>query len=221
MCCNPSWARPPARADSVWPLLLSLMAVWSDLQARRALGRDLVKLLHCSLDVSRLRLGHTLEALKALLPEFLRETSELLWVLGLAHLEGFFDGPDSRLVLSVKRLMVLVQHIGDRLAPFLLGVTQLLEPGGSRHCGSRGRTSHGGKPERLCPEHLRQHLRPLHRPVPQHVLLQFHRRLGGLAVVFENHVKHCSPPYPDSSEALREAKSACHHHGPQPCGTDS
>src|SRR5208282_3642070 len=51
-------------------------------------------------------------------------------------LEGFFDGPDPRLVLSVKRLTVLVQHIGDCLAPFLLGVSQLLEPGGSRHCGS-------------------------------------------------------------------------------------
>src|SRR5271157_6425605 len=122
MCCNPSWARPPARADSVWPLLLSLMAVCSDLQARRALGRDLVKLLHCSLDVSRLRLGHGLETLKAVLPELLRETAELLRILGLAQLEGFFDGPDPRLVLSVKRLTVLVQHISDGLAPFLLGV---------------------------------------------------------------------------------------------------
>src|SRR5271165_6373722 len=125
------------------------MAVWSDLQTRRAFGRDLVKLLHCSLDVSRLRLGHRFEALKAVLPELLGETAELLRIPGLAHLEGFFDGLDPRLVLSIKRLTVLVQHLGDRLGPFVLGVTQLREPGSSRHRGSRGRTSHERKPERL------------------------------------------------------------------------
>src|SRR5271166_6932032 len=54
----------------------------------RAFGRDLVKLLHCSLDVSRLRLGHSFEALKAVLPELLGETAELLRILGLAHLES-------------------------------------------------------------------------------------------------------------------------------------
>src|SRR5271166_4555399 len=112
--CNPSWARPAARQIPPGRAHKTDDRVGSDLQARRALGRDLVKLLHCILDVSRLRLGHTLEALKAVLPELLRETAELLRILGLAHLEGFFDGPDPRLVLSVKRLTVLVQHIGDR-----------------------------------------------------------------------------------------------------------
>src|SRR5208337_3313538 len=147
-CCNPSWARlRPGRIPR--PVLQPDGRVWSDLQARRALGRDLVKLLHGCLDVSRLRLGHSFEALKAVLPELLGETAELLRILGLAHLEGFFDGPDPRLVLNVKRLTVLVQHIGDCLAPFLLGVSQLLEPGGSRHCGSRSRTSRERKPKRL------------------------------------------------------------------------
>ena len=83
----------------------------------RALGRDLVALLHRGLDVAHLRLGHRLEALEALLPQLLGQPAELLGILGLSHLERLLDGADPRLVLGVERLAMLVQHLGDRLAP--------------------------------------------------------------------------------------------------------
>ena len=139
--------------------------------------------------VAHLRLHHGLEALEALLPQFLGQPADLLGILGLADAESVLDGPDPCLVLGVERLAMLGQQLGDGLGPLLLrrncsrkAAPGIAEPGGG-HPRQR-------EAERLCPEHLG----PLERPVSQHVLLHLHGRLGGLAVVLQDHVKHRSPP---------------------------